>query len=139
MVGVVGTDPPCQRPMFARQVVLLTPSESSRPKQLLSRQQYVPLSPLAATLMNSPVSVANKRLKLGLSSLDATLTKKWEGGGPLSTFQTVTLLDPKLTGHWPRNTIHGPRNTSHESPVTALPIPADTSAIMRKKLKTNYL
>src|SRR6266478_1866248 len=34
-----------------------------------------PVSPLAATLMHPPASVANKRLTVGLSPLDATLTK----------------------------------------------------------------
>ncbi len=55
--------------------VLLTPPKSSHPSQLLSRQQYDPVSPLAATLMDLPASVANKRLTVGLSPLDATLTK----------------------------------------------------------------
>ncbi len=39
------------------------------------------LSPLAATLMDLPASVANKRLTAWLSSLDATLTKNRRGGG----------------------------------------------------------
>jgi hypothetical protein len=77
--------------------------------------------------MNSPVSIANKRLKLELSFLDATLTKKWGGGAPLDV-QTVTPPDRELTAL-----------AAGDSPVTALPIPAITSAIMRKKLKTNYL
>ena len=34
-----------------------------------------PLSPLAATLMDLPASVANKRLTVELNPLDATLTK----------------------------------------------------------------
>src|SRR6266478_736268 len=34
-----------------------------------------PVSPLAATLMDLPASVANKRLTVGVSPLDATLTK----------------------------------------------------------------
>jgi hypothetical protein len=55
--------------------VLLTPPKSSRPSQLLSRQQSDPVSPSAATLMDLPASVANKRLTVGLSPLDATLTK----------------------------------------------------------------
>src|SRR5260370_19633131 len=61
--------------MLPRQVVLLTPPKSSQPTQFLSRQQSAPVSPLAATLMHPPASVANKRLTAGLSSLDATLTK----------------------------------------------------------------
>src|SRR5260370_11078533 len=55
--------------------VLLTPPKSSHPSQLLSWQQNAPVSPLAATLMDLTVSVANKRLTAGLSPLDATLTK----------------------------------------------------------------
>ncbi len=43
--------------------------------QLLSRQQTVSISPLAATLMNLLASVGNKRLTERLSPLDATLTK----------------------------------------------------------------
>src|SRR6266851_3940051 len=35
----------------------------------------IALSPLAATLMDLPASVANKRLTVGLTPLDATLTK----------------------------------------------------------------
>src|SRR5712692_5405944 len=54
---------------------LLTPSESSHPKPLLTRQHFAPISPLAATLMDLPASVANKRLTAQLSPLDATLTK----------------------------------------------------------------
>ena len=59
----------------ARQVVLLTSSESFHPTQLLFRQQSTPVSPLTATLMDFPASVANKRLTAGLSPSDATLTK----------------------------------------------------------------
>src|SRR6266436_185404 len=36
--------------MLARQAVLLAPSKSSHPTQLLSRQHFVRVSPLAATL-----------------------------------------------------------------------------------------
>src|SRR6266446_6462427 len=55
----------------------LIPSESSAPTQLLSRQHFVRISPLAATLMDLPASVANKRLT-------ATLTKnRGVGGAPL--------------------------------------------------------
>src|SRR5882724_3482501 len=69
--------------MRARQAVLPTPSESSVPTQLLSRQHFVRVSPLAATLMDLPASVANKRLTAELSPLDATLTKNTGGGGVL--------------------------------------------------------
>ena len=57
------------------QVVLLASSESSHPTRLLSRQQSTTVSPLAATLMNPLVSVADKRLTAGLNPLNATLTK----------------------------------------------------------------
>src|SRR5713226_5843675 len=58
-----------------RHAVLLTPPKSSHPSQFLSRQHFTPVSPLVATLMGLPASVANKRLTTGLSPLDATLTK----------------------------------------------------------------
>ena len=38
-----------------------------------------------------------------------------------------------------QDTDHGTPVTSHQSPFTALPIPAITSAIMRNRLKTNCL
>src|SRR5882672_1449480 len=57
------------------QLVLLTPPKSSHPTSLLYRQQPTPISPLAATLMGLPASVANKRLTRSLSSLDSALTK----------------------------------------------------------------
>src|SRR5713226_6037304 len=63
------------RTMRPRHAVLLTPSKSSHPTQLLSGEHSIRVSPLAATLMVSLASVANKRLTVGLSPLDATLTK----------------------------------------------------------------
>jgi hypothetical protein len=39
----------------------------------------IALSPLDATLMDLPASIANKRLMVLLSSLDATLTKTGRG------------------------------------------------------------
>jgi len=94
--------------MLARHAVLLTPPESSHPAQLLSRQQSAPVNPLAATLMDLPASVANKRLTAGLSPLDATLTKNRGGGHsrlpngfPISPifrtlFQVPYLVSPLL-------------------------------------------
>src|SRR2546427_8427336 len=81
---------PCLDRMLVRHAVLLTPSNSSRPFQLLSRQRLAFLNPLAATLMDFPASVANKRLTAGLSPLDATLTKNTRGWGAhvLSTFNS---------------------------------------------------
>src|SRR5713226_6450597 len=67
--------------MRARQVVLLTPSRPSAPAPLLSRQHFVRVSPLAATLMDLPASVANKRLTAELTLLAATLTKNRGEGG----------------------------------------------------------
>src|SRR6266436_4515821 len=67
--------------MCARQLVPLTPPKSSHPRPLLSRQQPAPLSPLAATLMRSPASVANKELTGSLSPLDSALTKNRGVGG----------------------------------------------------------
>src|SRR6266849_2521128 len=78
--------------MLARHAVPLTPPKSSRPSQLLSRQQSAPISPLAATLMNRPASVANKRLAAGLSPLDATLTKN-RGVGIVMVNQHPSDLD----------------------------------------------
>src|SRR5580704_3929808 len=62
-----------------------TPSNSSHPWPLLSRQHHDTVSPLAATLMNLPASVANKRLTAKLTPLDATLTKN-RGGGAVYPF-----------------------------------------------------
>src|SRR5438445_7722399 len=64
------------RTMLARQVVLLTSSEFFHRTQLPSRQQSTAVNPLAATLMDFPASVANRRLTPGLSPLDATLAGK---------------------------------------------------------------
>ena len=72
----------CSPIMGALQSVLLTPSKSSVPIQLLSGRQSALLhpeprrvTPLAATLTQPPLSVANKRLTQSLSPLAATLTK----------------------------------------------------------------
>src|SRR5229473_716817 len=78
----------CSPIMGALQAILLTPSKSSVPIQLLSRRQSALLhpeprrvTPLAATLTQPPLSVANKRLTVWLSPLDATLTKNRGVGG----------------------------------------------------------
>jgi hypothetical protein len=52
------------------------PSKACHTRALLDRQHLAPLSPLAATLTDHPTSVANKRLTVNLTPLDATLTKK---------------------------------------------------------------
>src|SRR5260370_25229661 len=70
--------------MRPRPAVLPTPTSSSHLSPLLSRQQLPPLTPLAATLMDCPASVANKRLTAELSPLAATLTKnRGVGAHPL--------------------------------------------------------
>src|SRR5258708_30437932 len=66
---------PVSVPGPARQAVLLTPPRFSHPSRLLSRQHLACASPLAATLMHLPASVAKKRLTAGLSPLAATLKK----------------------------------------------------------------
>ncbi len=85
------------------QLVFLTPPKSSHPTQLPSRQQDAPITPLAATLMNLPASVENKRLTVELSPLAATLTKT-RGCGPLpcddSTFNpSSSFSSPHLSFH----------------------------------------
>ena len=67
--------------MLARQVVLLTSSESFHPTQLLSRQRSTPVCPSTATLMDLLASVANKRLTAELNPFAATPTKNRGAGG----------------------------------------------------------
>ena len=82
--------------MRPRHAVLLTPSKSSHPTQFPSRQHFVHVSPLDATLMVSPANVANKRLTVALNPLDATLTKiRGRDGSP--TFQRGCLSKLALT------------------------------------------
>src|SRR5882724_4640454 len=66
--------------MCTRQLVL-TPPKSSHPGPSLSCQQSASISPLAATLMDIPASVANKGFTRSLSPLAATLTKNRGVGG----------------------------------------------------------
>src|SRR5271155_3149137 len=61
--------------MPAHQVVLQISPRFLHPEALSSRQHRAPISPLSATLMNTPATVANKRLTENLTPLDATLTK----------------------------------------------------------------
>jgi hypothetical protein len=61
-----------------------SPSKACHTRPLPSRQHRAPLSPLSATLMDHPASVANKRLTAYLTPLDATLTKKRGEGCTLS-------------------------------------------------------
>ena len=76
-----------------------TPSNSSHPRPLLSRQHLAPLSPLPATLTDHPASVANKRLTENLTPLDATLTKNTGVGvsiiiSPATKFQSLLCFQP---------------------------------------------
>src|SRR5260370_12656488 len=68
--------------------------------KLISRQPFACVSPLAATLMDSPASVANKRLTARLTPLDATLTKSRGERGALlvvrSWFGPLTVLSLPL-------------------------------------------
>src|SRR5713226_3262131 len=85
--------------MRPRHAVLLTPSASSRAIAApfctdhcsLTAVHY-PLSPLDATLMGSPASVANKRLTVWLNPLDATLTKNRGWGEGRAHHQRKALL-----------------------------------------------
>src|SRR6267142_1353487 len=79
--------------MGTRRVVLLTPPKSSHLRPLLSHQHNAPISPLVATLMNLPASVANKELTELLNPLAATLTKN-RGWGVL----WLTNSHQSLTG-----------------------------------------
>jgi hypothetical protein len=82
MVLLIRHDSLCAtQEMLARHAVLLTPAKSSRPAQLLSYKQTAPLTPLAATLIDIPASVANKRLTACVTPLDATLTENMGGVG----------------------------------------------------------
>src|SRR5260370_28940587 len=51
----------------------------------------LPLSPLSATLMHLPASVANKRLTAGLNPLAATLTRNVGG----TSFKPRAFLSPR--------------------------------------------
>src|SRR5713226_9873141 len=81
------------RTMRPRHAVLLTPSKSSHPTQLLSGRHGIRVSPLAATLTAFLASVANKRLTVGLSPLDATLTKNRGEGVLLLLVRTGHIPD----------------------------------------------
>src|SRR6266446_8634861 len=85
--------------MSARRVVLLTRSKSSALTQLLSRQHFVRISPLAATLMDLPASVAYKRLTPELTPLDATLTKNRGVGAPRGTPSSASVKIAVLSFH----------------------------------------
>src|SRR5882672_5655889 len=92
--------------MCARQVAPFSPPNLSHPLALLSRQQRVPVSPLAATLMDRLASVAYKRLTAGLTPLNATLTKNRGVEGVMvnqtSAERCLSRLSRSLVAHYPR-------------------------------------
>src|SRR6266446_174033 len=90
----MGTVPSWPLPMRARQVVLLASPKSSHPRPLLFRQHFIPLSPLAATLMDLPASVADNRLTARLSPLAATFTRNRGVGVLLLTKNPAQNLSP---------------------------------------------
>lgn len=71
----------------------------ARLTKLPSCRQTAPLTPLAATLMEFPASVANKRLTAGLSPLAATLTKNIGGGGHILQAKSGYLASPCVRAH----------------------------------------
>src|SRR3981081_1001021 len=85
------------RPRHA--VLLITPSKPSYPTQLPFRQHFAHVSPLDATLMLSPASVANKRLRAKLNPLDATLTKNRGVGAP--PFDVLTPIPANVSNVFP--------------------------------------
>src|SRR6266481_3775601 len=85
--------------MRPRHAVLLTPSKPSHPKQLPFRQHFVRVSPLPATLMVFPASVANKRLTAELNPLDATFTKNRGVGSP--PFDVLTPIPANVSNRFP--------------------------------------
>src|SRR5713101_5901993 len=108
--------------MCVCQLVLLTSPKSSHPTQLLSRQQPAPISPLAATLMRSPVSVANKELTGSLSPLDSALTKN-RGVGVLWVTSRVPQTSTEHGGGH-RFLSHSFTERGHESPVSSIGFPS---------------
>src|SRR6267378_2881719 len=88
--------------MVARQAVPLTPSESLGLAKLPSYQQSSRLTPLAATLVDSTASVANKRLTSRLTPLDATLTKNRGEGSQLrlTSYSFGVTLSPRRPNHY---------------------------------------
>jgi hypothetical protein len=71
-----------------------SPSKACHPRALLSSQHRAPLSPLPATLMDHPPSVANKRLTAELTPLDATLTKNRGRGAPYLSLRSTKFRPP---------------------------------------------
>jgi hypothetical protein len=112
--------------------------ESSHPIQSLFRQHVVRVSPLAATLMAFPASVANKRLTVTLSPLAATLTKNRGEGVLLLLTRGVNqkpnkgYLSPATIGSRPTcpdlvgGKSHQSQVTSHLPRIASPPVPNRT-------------
>src|SRR5260370_24905733 len=112
--------------MLVRQAVLLTPPKSSHPYQLLSRQQSAPVNPLAATLMDLPASVANKRLTVWAKPFRCNTYKK-QGVPPSSQlsfsifpFSCSLRLPRPGRGVQPRGTRHSQLVIRHYQLPTGL-------------------
>src|SRR4029077_20087700 len=76
------------------------------PSNLLRTNHYplltthLPITPLAATLMNLPISVANKGLTASLNPLDATLTRNQgdrPSAGHLSLFSSPLRIQVRMS------------------------------------------
>ena len=107
----------CLPPMSARQVVLQTPSRLPQPIPLLFCQHLVPVSPLAAALMDLPASIANKRLTPRLTPLDATLTKNRGVGTRSCTSHHSSTFS---ISHFPSPNSYGITSLAAPHPLTPI-------------------
>src|SRR5580704_7155 len=109
--------------MGARQAVLLTPPKPPYPRPLPFRQHPASLTPLNATLTESPLTAANKRLTPKLTRLDATLTKNTGVGATPSADLTSTVhcqpsLPPYFVTSLPRPPLPAKLEPSHHPGAT---------------------
>jgi hypothetical protein len=116
--------------MYAPKVVLPAPLEAVHPHSFPFHKHPAPacpeersVTPLEATLMNFPVSVAYKRLSGWLTPLPATLTKNIGGRVPASRALRATrssgpAFRDSPTWQQPAPTLSGSPVTSHQSPRT---------------------
>jgi len=107
--------------------VLSEHRESTDPSQVVTSSPALPpINPLAATLMGLPPSIANKRLTVWLSSLDAILTKN--RGVPIMVNQDSLNFEILTSPQGPRRSwpsestpaARRKRTTVRKSPSTAL-------------------
>jgi hypothetical protein len=91
--------------MLARQAVLLTPSKSSRPSQLLSRQHFAFVSPLAAT----PVQLTSMYCKQKTYAISKSFTFNIYKKQGVEARPFDDQLRPNCGHHWV--TDHDPRAT----------------------------